>query len=288
LGEPQNLRADDITPTAATLSWDAVEGATGYEVVVGSNRALPVDGVSHEVERLIPGTEYTWKVRATRGTNNGQWATGTFQTAARATGEWVYGDVLGNYSAAGVPSLWSMDNETPGPTTWRGSVLQPKDENDVPLTDRYEITNAFGAGEIYSGITAASCYLNVVEQAEGGVKLYLDDVKSVSAYNIEGDGVYVIAADVLYADIFPRLEIVERGKTEVVWDNQARTLTFAGEYNGRPIAVGLFAWTGDNKPRGTWTDYYTDLVLTLDAAGRAARVSGTRVDTGLPRVDFER
>ncbi len=65
---PANPVATVTGPTSATLSWDAVPGAIGYQItggpVGGAARNLRTTGTSRTIPVLSPGTTYQWTVRA--------------------------------------------------------------------------------------------------------------------------------------------------------------------------------------------------------------------------------
>ena len=65
---PTNPLATNLTPTSVRLVWDAVPGATGYQVQgrpvgVGSFRSLVGTDNFRDINILSPGNTYEWKVR---------------------------------------------------------------------------------------------------------------------------------------------------------------------------------------------------------------------------------
>lgn len=84
-GLPTNLQISDIESDTATASWDAVDNASAYEIFVATDAEPPIspDGypkiittTSHDFEGLVPGTAWTWKVRAICGTEESAWVDG--------------------------------------------------------------------------------------------------------------------------------------------------------------------------------------------------------------------
>lgn len=72
--QPQNLKADNLSTTAMTLSWDEVSDAIYYDVVVktGEQICQSLKGIADtkvEISGLQPDTEYTVEVVATAGPN---------------------------------------------------------------------------------------------------------------------------------------------------------------------------------------------------------------------------
>lgn len=65
------LRATQVTTGSVTLTWDAVPGATGYEVLrsgIVIPELSPTAGTSATNVGLLPGTPYLYSVRAVGGT----------------------------------------------------------------------------------------------------------------------------------------------------------------------------------------------------------------------------
>lgn len=58
----KNLKAGNITVTAARLSWDPISGATGYKVIDSLNGERTVTETSFEAKNLTPGTLYRYSV----------------------------------------------------------------------------------------------------------------------------------------------------------------------------------------------------------------------------------
>lgn len=69
LERPLNLRATSITETSITMQWDAVNGATNYDVSVGGV-IHNVSGTIGTFNNLDPSTRYTINVRARNSHNH--------------------------------------------------------------------------------------------------------------------------------------------------------------------------------------------------------------------------
>jgi hypothetical protein len=80
LAAPSSLDATDITDSGATLSWQAVQGASNYEVSITAEDAPEITKTISEryavITVLDPQTTYSWRVRALNGELAGEWATG--------------------------------------------------------------------------------------------------------------------------------------------------------------------------------------------------------------------
>ena len=77
---PTNLRIEAITNTSARVRWDAVEGATDYDVSYrrtagGEWKAVPHEGTKlySTLTGLEPNTEYSWAVRAENDLGASAW-----------------------------------------------------------------------------------------------------------------------------------------------------------------------------------------------------------------------
>ena len=76
------------TSTTLTLSWNAVTGATGYEVKQGASgtvKTVTAGTTSHPFTSLTAGTEYTLYVRAKIGSNASAWSSSSARTLTTAT-----------------------------------------------------------------------------------------------------------------------------------------------------------------------------------------------------------
>ena len=74
LAAPTDLRVEE-TNDSLTLSWTAVEDATGYEVRLGaSGEVEAATSLSHEFTELDDDTDYVLHVRATDATSSSSWA----------------------------------------------------------------------------------------------------------------------------------------------------------------------------------------------------------------------
>ena len=77
---PTNLRIEAITNTSARVRWDAVEGATDYDVSYRRTAGGEWKAVNHEGTKLYstltglePNTEYSWAVRAENDRGPSAW-----------------------------------------------------------------------------------------------------------------------------------------------------------------------------------------------------------------------
>lgn len=80
LGQPLNLTAV-MSPTSILLSWDAVHGADGYDVLVDGVLIDNGASTSYEHAGLAPNTRHLYRVRAKSGSLSGDWS----ETLSRVT-----------------------------------------------------------------------------------------------------------------------------------------------------------------------------------------------------------
>ncbi len=78
-GTPQNLRSTRIGPTEVDLAWDAVAGATGYEIQRRVNAGnwvslTGVSGTSHTDTGLDPSTSYDYQILASNSSGSSSWS----------------------------------------------------------------------------------------------------------------------------------------------------------------------------------------------------------------------
>ena len=129
--EPTNLRVEAITDTSARVRWDAVEGATDYDVnyrkaVGGKWTNEPHKGTRlyNTIYDLEPNTEYRWAVRAENGDGASAWIHGPNFTT-RPSEE----DGLDDVSAS--PTNLRFDAPTDSSCTVRWDAVEGATDYDV-------------------------------------------------------------------------------------------------------------------------------------------------------------
>lgn len=84
-GDPDNLVITDITTTGAHAAWDAVAGSSGYLISIQTTGEPPISpdgyprlvlGNSYDFPDLIPGEEWTWKVKSICAGTESAWVVG--------------------------------------------------------------------------------------------------------------------------------------------------------------------------------------------------------------------
>ena len=92
---PTNLRVEAVTDSSGRVRWDAVEGATDYDVNYKpasggrwTNEPHRGIGLSNTITDLAPSTEYRWAVRAENSDGSSEWVFGpNFTTVGEETDE---------------------------------------------------------------------------------------------------------------------------------------------------------------------------------------------------------
>lgn len=87
LAMPRNVIAN-YNGSAGAIAWDAVPGATGYEVIRHDGFTISTSSLNTMDATVTPGTAYTYRARATRsGTNPSDWSARDLMTAVVFTSD---------------------------------------------------------------------------------------------------------------------------------------------------------------------------------------------------------
>lgn len=103
---PMNVAAAPADE-AITLSWQPVEGATGYDVEADGRLTENISGTSFKHDWLRPGTRHTYKVRARAGSKTSIWSS---TLSLKTTGEQALpapANVRANPAETAVTVSWS-------------------------------------------------------------------------------------------------------------------------------------------------------------------------------------
>jgi chitinase len=96
---PAGLSVSSTTPSSASLSWNAVSGATGYNVYRNGTKVTAVTGTSATVTGLAASTSYSFQVTATNPA--GESAKSTAVTATTTSGGGNDGIALPKHAVTG-------------------------------------------------------------------------------------------------------------------------------------------------------------------------------------------
>ncbi|MER7851951.1 glycoside hydrolase family 18 protein [Streptomyces bacillaris] len=85
-GVPAGLRTTALTSSSVALSWNAVSGATGYNVYRGGTKVASATGPAATVTGLTPSTAYTFQVTATNAAGESAKSAGLVATTTAGGG----------------------------------------------------------------------------------------------------------------------------------------------------------------------------------------------------------
>ncbi|NGO85575.1 glycoside hydrolase family 18 protein [Streptomyces sp. 196(2019)] len=83
---PAGLRTTALTSSSVALSWNAVSGATGYNVYRGGTKVASATGPAATVTGLTPSTAYTFQVTATNAAGESAKSAGLVATTTAGGG----------------------------------------------------------------------------------------------------------------------------------------------------------------------------------------------------------
>ncbi|MDH3648564.1 MAG: fibronectin type III domain-containing protein, partial [Saprospiraceae bacterium] len=135
---PDGLLVSDITPTSAVLSWNAVEGVTGYEVEVEDGDNTPpfvlninTESTSIMVGGLTAGGQYKFKVKAVCGNDSSDHSPLMFFSSA------TEGGTGGGSSSGscGIPSGLAAHNITDTSAMLSWTTVSGADSYEVEVED---------------------------------------------------------------------------------------------------------------------------------------------------------
>ena len=123
---PSNIVAKSTTWDSITLTWDAVEGASFYQVEVNGSKILEVFTTNAFTKRgLPPDTEYTFRVRVVKRNSMGKWS----DVVKERTQEMSLESGWWKSCPSNVDEVkkYVVDEKNPRIVTKTGDHLKPKD-----------------------------------------------------------------------------------------------------------------------------------------------------------------
>lgn len=163
---PDGLAASNITDTSATLTWNAVPGATKYNLEIEDEQNNPsnfhiettVSGTTYNVAGLQAGVLYKFKVRTRCGDDKSDWSEWVFFVAGSGSGGGG-----GNGTCAVPGGLGVSVNDSSATLTWNvvsGAVkytIEIEDEQNPPSTFHLEDSSATNT-YIFNGLQTGVLY----------------------------------------------------------------------------------------------------------------------------------
>ena len=122
--QPHNVKAEPLTKTSITVSWDAVEGATEYEIwrATSQNGSYFCEGTTRETSYrsvdLRFGVRYYYKVRALRGRNAGAFSMPTCSITKISAPNGLKAEAS---SPTSIEISWNAVSGVDGYQVWRAS-----------------------------------------------------------------------------------------------------------------------------------------------------------------------
>ncbi len=194
---PGNIQTDAASHSI-TISWDAVEGATGYEIEANDKIISVEDQLSYTLSNLPPGTEHRFRVRSCLPEFAGDWS----EVVIAATKISIPGNVQANPSGSQIIVTWDTvelaegyDIEVDGTvihngnsTTFLHDELMPNTEHTYRVRATNQVTSSDWSPLIKK--TVLSDVPTNLEAAATSTTIILtwDGVFGADAYDIEIDG----------------------------------------------------------------------------------------------------
>ena len=171
-GQPTNL-STSVTSTSITLSWDAVDGATGYDVKQGaSGTEIAVSsGTSHTFSGLTADTEYTLYARTRSDHGVSDWSSLSATTAPPAPsglGASAIADSLTlRWSIVDGASGYEVRQGADGAVTAVAAVARRQIEVDLGTGVTMTATLS-GVSHVFTELTANTAYTLYVRAKNSG------------------------------------------------------------------------------------------------------------------------
>ncbi|MCX8128930.1 MAG: PA14 domain-containing protein [Clostridia bacterium] len=203
LGTPSNI-SSVVNETGITIIWDAVSGATSYEIEVNGTVVELGDNTSYTDINPLPGTVYSFRVRAKTAVVSGEWS--IMQTRVTQLG------VPDNFRAFNTESTITLEWDTvPGATGYDveiddGAIVSVQApsftheslEAGSEHTYRVRARNDSATGEwsvvigTISKISKPSTPQNInTSPTDNTITVTWDKAEGASGYEVEADGVVI-------------------------------------------------------------------------------------------------
>lgn len=201
LKAPANLKAieDEITPTMIPLTWDKVEGATGYEIETDGIVQTGITDTNFKHVDLEYNSKHTYRVRAVNKDGHSAWSE-KYETQSALDPyrnvpkdielKWEYGDQWGDLKNALDFDYGTMFHSTNGDAVGKDFIMDMKKVYDM---DKFEYTprqDNKGNGtvqqmDVYASVDGKT-YTLVHEGAKDEWTYADDDSRDTKTVNLDG------------------------------------------------------------------------------------------------------
>ncbi|MBQ5857161.1 MAG: choice-of-anchor J domain-containing protein [Bacteroidales bacterium] len=135
---PAGLVATEVLDDRITLSWNAAENATGYNVYKNGELVANVTETTYTVTGLDANTEYTFYVIATRGSNESE-ASGTITVSTTGPTAPTAAPTVSSVASTGEAAItltWDEVEKATYYNVYRSGVLIAENVTELTYTDR--------------------------------------------------------------------------------------------------------------------------------------------------------
>ncbi len=194
LGIPSNVTTEP-TETTINITWESVEGATSYEIEADGEIIPHIEGTTYKHSDLLPGTPYTYRIRAKTNVAIGEWSSTVTEITlldipSNVTTEPTETTI--NITWESVEGATSYDIEADGTIIDNGSTTGYIHSDLLPGTEhtyRVRAKTEFITGEwttIITKWTLPDIPQNIqTSVTDSSISLEWDDVIGVTGYEIE-------------------------------------------------------------------------------------------------------
>ncbi|URZ01538.1 fibronectin type III domain-containing protein [Clostridium felsineum] len=254
-----------VTSTSLKLTWDAVNGATSYEVEVDGNLIIGLTDTNYEVKGLLPGTSHTYRVRAITTAGTGDWSI----LSSKTTLNLVTG-IKNSVTSTSIKLNWdaisgavSYDVEVDGKlvtgitsTNYEITGLTPGTTHTYRV--RAEFMDGVGDFSELTSVTILSTVVNVTSTVtSNSINVSWDKVDGATSYDIEVDGKVIT------------------GLTSAGYEITGLTPGTSHSYR---VRVTTAAGTGD------WTDLTTKVTLSV-VTNVISTVTSNSINVSWDKID---
>jgi hypothetical protein len=187
-----------VTSTSIKLLWNAVDGATGYDVEMDGNIIDNGNNTSYEIDGLTPGTTHTYRVRVKTVDGIGEWSdlgTKTTPGEVRNITSSITGTTV-DISWAAVSGAIGYEVEVDGKIVENGTSTSYEAKNLISGTThnfRVRIITADGIGDWSATVTKTTLDTIAVKDITGlvtgtSMQLSWNSIVGATGYDVDIDG----------------------------------------------------------------------------------------------------